>query len=105
MMPVLVRGRGANNIVSNPSASPLQIPIGFEKQGPLSIYWIFRNHGTVSHKIIGVDPYRDCDRISDINGRYIYVIAPSIEASSPAYLRSEERRVGKECRSRWSPYH
>src|ERR1051325_2641762 len=23
----------------------------------------------------------------------------------PAVLRSEERRVGKECRSRWSPYH
>ena len=25
----------------------------------------------------------------------------------PAYLgdRSEERRVGKECRSRWTPYH
>ena len=22
-----------------------------------------------------------------------------------AYKRSEERRVGKECRSRWSPYH
>ena len=21
------------------------------------------------------------------------------------YTRSEERRVGKECRSRWSPYH
>ena len=21
------------------------------------------------------------------------------------YSRSEERRVGKECRSRWSPYH
>src|SRR5256885_8469325 len=24
---------------------------------------------------------------------------------SDAKLRSEERRVGKECRSRWSPYH
>ena len=24
---------------------------------------------------------------------------------SRAMLRSEERRVGKECRSRWSPYH
>ena len=24
---------------------------------------------------------------------------------SPCFLRSEERRVGKECRSRWSPYH
>ena len=23
----------------------------------------------------------------------------------PAKSRSEERRVGKECRSRWSPYH
>ena len=22
-----------------------------------------------------------------------------------AFARSEERRVGKECRSRWSPYH
>ena len=24
---------------------------------------------------------------------------------SNPWLRSEERRVGKECRSRWSPYH
>ena len=27
------------------------------------------------------------------------------ERSKPIVLRSEERRVGKECRSRWSPYH
>ena len=27
-----------------------------------------------------------------------------LEAESSA-MRSEERRVGKECRSRWSPYH
>ena len=26
-------------------------------------------------------------------------------ADIPEHLRSEERRVGKECRSRWSPYH
>src|SRR2546429_9920234 len=26
-------------------------------------------------------------------------------ASFTAVARSEERRVGKECRSRWSPYH
>src|SRR3989454_8766323 len=26
-------------------------------------------------------------------------------ALKPEQLRSEERRVGKECRSRWSPYH
>ena len=27
------------------------------------------------------------------------------EAQELQQLRSEERRVGKECRSRWSPYH
>src|SRR5258708_40311271 len=27
------------------------------------------------------------------------------ERSMPLVIRSEERRVGKECRSRWSPYH
>ena len=35
---------------------------------------------------------------------------PSLEAlidkfGVEAVFRSEERRVGKECRSRWSPYH
>ena len=30
-----------------------------------------------------------------------------VSAAAPAAVvaRSEERRVGKECRSRWSPYH
>src|ERR1043166_122565 len=28
-----------------------------------------------------------------------------VDAVKRAYSRSEERRVGKECRSRWSPYH
>ena len=27
------------------------------------------------------------------------------EIAAGKYTRSEERRVGKECRSRWSPYH
>src|SRR3712207_8697275 len=30
-------------------------------------------------------------------------VRDAIELS--AHIRSEERRVGKECRSRWSPYH
>ena len=29
----------------------------------------------------------------------------SLALQAPKYPRSEERRVGKECRSRWSPYH
>ena len=30
---------------------------------------------------------------------------PGFEPFLRGLLRSEERRVGKECRSRWSPYH
>src|SRR3712207_8943063 len=30
---------------------------------------------------------------------------PAYGAGQADRLRSEERRVGKECRSRWSPYH
>src|SRR3712207_9481047 len=32
-------------------------------------------------------------------------IGLGLVAASTVWLRSEERRVGKECRSRWSPYH
>ena len=38
-----------------------------------------------------------------------YLVKPfalrELQARLRALLRSEERRVGKECRSRWSPYH
>ena len=29
----------------------------------------------------------------------------NVSINEPYFMRSEERRVGKECRSRWSPYH
>ena len=33
--------------------------------------------------------------------KYMFVLSRIFSSS----IRSEERRVGKECRSRWSPYH
>ena len=33
------------------------------------------------------------------------MLIPSFVKMDFSDLRSEERRVGKECRSRWSPYH
>ena len=37
---------------------------------------------------------------------YIKKVYAQVAAGEKAALcRSEERRVGKECRSRWSPYH
>src|SRR2546429_1036127 len=35
----------------------------------------------------------------------IFGLRPSASISGEIADRSEERRVGKECRSRWSPYH
>src|ERR1019366_9026050 len=34
-----------------------------------------------------------------------YALVHARYGDRPGNLRSEERRVGKECRSRWSPYH
>ena len=38
-----------------------------------------------------------CVDFSNPNGVFL--------VSTDGHRRSEERRVGKECRSRWSPYH
>src|SRR2546422_8978387 len=46
-----------------------------------------------------VCPYKWCLRCPEPSA----VTAPTYSASRDQ--RSEERRVGKECRSRWSPYH
>src|SRR2546427_3805043 len=68
----------------------------------------------------------DCDWSSDVCSSDLSTSTPSVAAMAPAFAkpsgdsimvitvvfslasrkyRSEERRVGKECRSRWSPYH
>src|SRR5574339_709098 len=43
--------------------------------------------------------------IGSIMQGVISKVAPGTTAATPFVTRSEERRVGKECRSRWSPYH
>ena len=35
----------------------------------------------------------------------VFLVAQLPEGANRGLTRSEERRVGKECRSRWSPYH
>src|SRR3712207_7349024 len=58
-----------------------------------------------------IDVAKDLQMVATINKQAFMIMVP---VSSPftslpeltAHLkRSEERRVGKECRSRWSPYH
>ena len=40
----------------------------------------------------------------DMDADNLYVAKVCVD-QGPTLKRSEERRVGKECRSRWSPYH
>ena len=55
-------------------------------------------------------PWNDPAHVMKILDAGVYgIICPMInsrvEAEALVRARSEERRVGKECRSRWSPYH
>ena len=46
--------------------------------------------------------------IADVSQRMLTVTLRTLESDGlieRKVYRSEERRVGKECRSRWSPYH
>ena len=38
-------------------------------------------------------------------GLFSFIIGLGVVSDFADRTRSEERRVGKECRSRWSPYH
>ena len=48
---------------------------------------------------------------SALRSYYLDAVAEQLNKNANPFLaaieqtRSEERRVGKECRSRWSPYH
>ena len=48
-----------------------------------------------------IDSLQSCLEVVNHNRQEL---APQT-AQAAAITRSEERRVGKECRSRWSPYH
>src|SRR2546429_9092055 len=48
---------------------------------------------------------RNQSSLSDPGGRRGNHDRAELGAVGPELSRSEERRVGEECRSRWSPYH
>src|SRR2546429_2722030 len=72
-------------------ALPISLDKLFNSNAFLGLLDLFSGGGLSTFSIIamGVNPY----------------INASIIMQLMTVVRSEERRVGKECRSRWSPYH
>ena len=66
--------------------------------------WTMRCHGPIGGSVAGPTS-QQCRK----RGRWLRGYAEPLcgeHAQRAGYAgRSEERRVGKECRSRWSPYH
>jgi len=50
-------------------------------------------------------PARGRETVGDFLARLETEAKPNLGFMAVVFERSEERRVGKECRSRWSPYH
>ena len=84
--------------------------------------WALKNGGVVAIPTdtlygLAADAFNSAavDRIFAIKGRPDGLALPvlvsgweqveRVAENIPSQARSEERRVGKECRSRWSPYH
>src|SRR5258708_27293927 len=67
---------------------------GFRRAMPTTPRTVTSVSAARGTKIRSVEEFRSGD-----------VICNPLSRSDSKSFRSEERRVGKECRSRWSPYH
>ena len=84
------------------------IPIHIKSK--LLLELLFLDSMRVSEKVLGIEQrellkeifnFVKLKNLTEIDDE----IFMAILCSDKDLLRSEERRVGKECRSRWSPYH
>ena len=55
--------------------------------------------------LIGLSGGKDSLALVELLGKRARIYKPRFSVIAVHVVRSEERRVGKECRSRWSPYH
>src|SRR5256885_4451561 len=89
--------------------------VGAGSHGLATAYYLARNHGitdvaVLEQSYIGSGAAGRNTTIVRANyrtpeGAEFYKRSVELYERLSGELRSEERRVGKECRSRWSPYH
>ena len=90
------------NQASNTSSEVVKIETRlFQEDGTCKLEFIFPSDDKI---IIDTE---EPDTQKNLKGVFNKIIELLLEKDVEIkdVLRSEERRVGKECRSRWSPYH
>src|SRR5256885_17150686 len=105
------------NVVNYPEGSGhfwvyLQYALGLRQLG-FEVYWLegFRATGHAEKKAAALATFRArMEQFGLDRNVLLYLMRSNKPSSKPPteyvnVTRSEERRVGKECRSRWSPYH
>ena len=60
---------------------------------------------SVAASVFGIPTSESHSLIAGLSGAAIAIQGGIGGINGSEWVRSEERRVGKECRSRWSPYH
>ena len=65
---------------------------------------LHKNLEGINQKVL-TDSLRQMEADGIITRTVYPEVPPQVEYTLSPSSRSEERRVGKECRSRWSPYH
>ena len=95
---VIVAGDGTAALASARGSKPdlVVLDLGLPGRDGLDVTREIRRRSTVPIVMLTARG-SEADRVAGLElGADDYVVKP---------FRSEERRVGKECRSRWSPYH
>ena len=108
----LVLGIGANTAIFSIVNAALMRPSPFRDPDRLMMVWEHSPH-TGKNNVVNPQNFLDWQARSRSFDKMAAFIESKMnltgngepEQVRGAYVRSEERRVGKECRSRWSPYH
>src|ERR1035438_8158859 len=68
-------------------------------------YVVVTNSSRICTRKLSAPLFFDGFKRDPVNARRPVITSRHLVGFPQSFHRSEERRVGKECRSRWSPYH
>src|SRR3989441_11352365 len=98
----IISGHAADAVAVQPIRAPSGRYEFLEILGEGAMGIVYRARDLELHRTVAV---KTIARDDATQGFDVSAITQRLYQEATAAARSEERRVGKECRSRWSPYH